>query len=153
MSQVKFLTPAIYRREHHANLTHHLAPKKDWSLSEWIANFLQEDMFFKDLDYEGFYDDAMPGGDSDIAGDLDDGILESLVIVGLAAALVFLVMYRQQRQQAARRAEEQAARREQQQGGQAAPRNAVPQPAGGQGFFPQPGVPEFGQWAVGGVGH
>ena len=133
------------------------APRKDWSLSEWIANFVQDDLFlYDDAAYDDLYDGAMPGGDSDVAGDVDDGIIESIIIVGLAAALVFLVMYRQQRQQAARRAEEHAARRRQQrhqqrhqqqqqeQGGQVADR-----PQG----FPQAGNPDFGQWAVGGVGH
>ena len=50
----------------------------------------------------------MPGGDDFYDdGDIDDGMLEMLVIVGLAATLAFLVYYRQQRQQEARRREEQ----------------------------------------------
>jgi hypothetical protein len=48
----------------------------------------------------------MPGGD-DYYDEIDDGIVESLIIVGLAAALVFLVYYRQQRQVNHRRAMEQ----------------------------------------------
>lgn len=126
-------------------------PKKDWSLKEWIANFLQDEIFYYgDGDYEDPYNDPMPGGDSGIEGDLDDGIIESLVIVGLAAALVFLVMYRQQRQQAARRAEENIRRgQQQQQGGQDQRNIPQQQPQDGQGFF-QPGA---AQWGVGGVGH
>ncbi|KAB5549667.1 ubiquitin-protein ligase sel1 [Coniochaeta sp. 2T2.1] len=92
------------------------APKKDWSLSEWIANFIDDEMRYYEQLYDEDYDDAgmMPGGDGDITGGIagdgvdDDGIFESLVIVGLAAALVFLLLYRQQRQAQARREEEQA---------------------------------------------
>jgi SEL1 protein len=104
--------------------------------------------------YDEDYDDAMPGGDSDIAGDIDDGIFESLVIVGLAAALVFLLMYRQQRQAQARREEENARRQGQQ----------VPPAVGGNN--PPPAPPVQGQqpagnglqgweWVAGpgGVGH
>lgn len=110
-------------------------------------------MFYYSND-EDFVDsyDAMPGGDSDAQGDdLDDGVLESLAIMGLAAALVFLVLYRQQRQQAARRAEENARRQhqqQQQQGGQG-PRNPPPQPDRRLDL----GVHDFGQWGPGGVGH
>ena len=72
-------------------------------------------MRYYEQGYDEDYEDTMPGGDGTIAGDLgeDDGILESLVIVGLAAALVFLLMYRQQRQAQARRQEEENARRQQ----------------------------------------
>ncbi len=92
----------------------------------------------------------MPGGD-DYYDEIDDGIVESLIIVGLAAALVFLVYYRQQRQVNHRRAMEQQ--------GQGAPANGgVPaQPLPGQqpngGFFPPPGDPNFNQWVAGGIGH
>ncbi|KAM7222567.1 protein sel-1 1 [Rhypophila decipiens] len=135
-------------------------PKKDWSLSEWIANFLQDDRVYYDdgLYDDELYDDGMPGGDSGIS-EMDDGIFESLLIVGLAAALVFLVLYRQQRQVAARRREEreeghqpqnQNQNQNQGQGQGQAPQQQQP-PQGG--FFPQPGDPDFGQWAAGGVGH
>ncbi|KAJ4297272.1 ERAD-associated protein [Collariella sp. IMI 366227] len=81
------------------------APKKEWSLSEWINNFLQDDALYYDDLYDDLYpDDTMPGGDP---LDFEDGIMESVVILGLAAALIFLVMYRQQRQQQARRREEE----------------------------------------------
>jgi SEL1 protein len=96
----------------------------------------------------------MPGGDADADGlyddPLDDGILESLIIIGLAAALVFLIYYRQQQQLAHRRGEEAA--RAQQQGQQAAPAAQQPQPED-RGLFPQPGDPEFQQWVAGGIGH
>lgn len=94
----------------------------------------------------------MPGGDSDGFYEdaiIDDGILESLVIIGLAAALVFLIYYRNQAQAAARREQEARAR----QGGQPVAAQ-VPEPQGqDRGLFPQPGDPEFGQWVAGGVGH
>ncbi|KAK0656602.1 hypothetical protein B0T16DRAFT_441513 [Cercophora newfieldiana] len=128
------------------------APKKDWSLSEWITNFMQDDMmYYEDEGYDPLYDDDMPGGDG-ILGEIDDGIFESVVIIGLVTALAFLVFYRQQRQQAAARQQEQEeARRQQQQqpqqGGQ--PRDERNQ----GGFFPPPGDPNLNMWAAGGVGH
>jgi SEL1 protein len=99
-----------------------------------------------------YEDETMPGGDP---LEFDDGIMESVVILGLAAALVFLVMYRQQRQQAARRQEEEARRQHQgvaAQGGAVGGNQPLPQRPE-RGFFPQPGDPDFGQWAAGGVGH
>ncbi|KAL2023258.1 hypothetical protein VTK56DRAFT_3381 [Thermocarpiscus australiensis] len=126
------------------------APKKEWSLSEWINNFLQDDAPYYDEAYDDLYDDTMPGGDP---LEVDDGVLESFAILGLAAALVFLIMYRQQRQQAARRREEEA-RRQQHAAAQAGAAEGNQQPHQQErGFFPQPGDPNFGQWAVGGVGH
>lgn len=130
-----------------------LVLKKDWSLSEWITNFLQDDrLYYDDAEYEELYDDGMPGGDSGM-GEMDDGVFESLLIVALAAALVFLVMYRQQRQQRQRR-EDEDNRRGHQQPAQAQAQQQQPGGAGGQGgFFPPPGDPNAGQWAAGGVGH
>jgi SEL1 protein len=87
----------------------------------------------------------MPGGDDfyDDGTEIDDGLVEMFLIVGLAGILAFLVYYRQQRQREARRRAEQG-----QQGGAA----AVPQQQD-QGFFPPPGEPEFANWVAGGVGH
>jgi SEL1 protein len=127
------------------------ALKKQWSLSEWIHNFLQDDHpYYADVDYDENYlpeNDPMPGGDVDGLYDdpADDGILESLIIVGLAAALVFLIYYRQQRQLAHRREDDNARA---QQGEQ----NQQPQHED-RGLFPQPGEPDFAQWVAGGVGH
>ncbi|KAI0011949.1 HCP-like protein [Xylariaceae sp. FL0662B] len=137
------------------------APRKDWSLSEWIANFLQEDDLYYNEVYQEYYDDTITDGDGQPIGDgLDDdvdGVLESLIILGLVGAILFLMYYRAQRQQAHRRAEEEdAARRQQQQpGGGAQPGPAAqPQPPPQQrGLFPQPGDPDFAQWAAGAVGH
>jgi SEL1 protein len=95
----------------------------------------------------------MPGGDVDGFYDdiIDDGILESLIIIGLAATLVFLIYYRNQHQQAHRRQEE--ANRAQQ-GNQPAADVQAQQPQGqDQGLFPQPGDPALNDWVAGGVGH
>lgn len=77
----------------------------------------------------------------------DDGLLESLVIIGLAAVLAVLVYWRQQRQQQQQRQEQ--ARRQQQGVGQQQPQAQ----AQGGGFFPNPGDPAWGQWVAGGIGH
>lgn len=92
----------------------------------------------------------MPGGDADGMYDelIDDGIIESLIILTLAGALIFLIYYRQQRQLAAhgRNDVDVGGRQENQ------PAAQGQQPLD-RGLFPQPGDPEFGQWVAGGVGH
>ncbi len=108
-------------------------------------------MYYGDADFDDNYlpdTDPMPGGDADGLYEdiLDDGLLESFVIIGLAAALVFLIYYRQQHQLAHRRQEEAA-------NGQ---NGAVPEGQAQQedrGLFPQQGDPEFNQWVAGGIGH
>jgi len=117
-------------------------------------------IYYEDDPYDPLYEDDMPGGDG-ILGEMDEGIFESVVIIGLVTALVFLVMYRQQRQQAARRQEEEARRQQQEGQGRdgAAARNPGNQGHQGnqerrdRGFFPPPGDPDIAQWAAGGVGH
>ena len=91
----------------------------------------------------------MPGGDTDGMYDelIDDGIIESLIILTLAGALVFLIYYRQQRQLAAH------GRNEADGGGQENQPPAQGQQPQDRDLFPQPGDPEFGQWVAGGVGH
>ncbi|KAI1487999.1 hypothetical protein F5X96DRAFT_647558 [Biscogniauxia mediterranea] len=131
------------------------SPKKDWSLSEWLANFLQDDTINYEDPYEEYYDDTITGSDGEAMGEgLDDeldGILESLIILGLVGAILFLMYYRAQRQQAHRQAQEDAARQQQ----QAMGRGGGVQPPGEaqRGLFPQPGDPNFAPWGVGGVGH
>ena len=144
-------------------------PKKEWSFSEWISNFLEDPHPYyhgADDDYDDPNPEGMPGGDDDYYAELDDNILDSLIIVGLAAALAFLVYYRQQRQTNHRREVET-----QQQGhpnpdqdqplqpGQPQAENGIPleerlpgQQADG-GFFPPPEDPNFPAWVAGGVGH
>jgi SEL1 protein len=94
--------------------------------------------------------DTMPGGDDFLGDDLDDGLLESVLIISLAAALAVLVMYRRRRQ-------EERDRQQRQHGNNAAAGNVQQQNANAhqqdRGLFPQPGDPEFPGWAVGGVGH
>jgi SEL1 protein len=120
-------------------------------MSEWISNFLRDDhLYYGDNDYDDSYlpeTDPMPGGDVDGLYDdvIDDGILESFIILGLAAALVFLVYYRQQH------AAEAARGQHEDDAAQDGHRQQPPQE--NRGLFPQPGDPEFGQWIAGGVGH
>lgn len=114
---------------------------------------MQDDLQYyenQEDDYELAYDDPMPGGDSGLGEGDDDGILESLAIVGVVGALVFLILYRQQRQQQARQQAEQAERqRLQQQGGHAGLQAQGQQ--GAQVGGPLPG--DFRQWGAAAVGH
>ncbi|KAF4125169.1 hypothetical protein GMORB2_4008 [Geosmithia morbida] len=115
--------------------------KKDWSLSEWIANFIQDDgyMYEDDAYLDDLYDDTIGPGSE---GDLDEGgLVESLLIVSVMAALVFLLWWRQHIQQAhAQRQEEQ---REQQQQQQQQQQQPPPE------MRPDDGFPA---WAAGGLG-
>lgn len=126
-------------------------PKKDWSLREWIANFLRDEHpYYHDVeDEDDFTDpiapDPMPGGD-DYYDAIDEGLVESLIIIGLAGALIYLVYYRQQRTLNHRRAMEQ-------QGIAAQPAQPLPGQQADGGFFPPPDDPNFNQWVAGGIGH
>ncbi|KAI9752229.1 MAG: hypothetical protein M4579_005705 [Chaenotheca gracillima] len=127
--------------------------KKKWSFREWINNFLEDDqLYYDDMDDEDTTDpirDSLPGDDG-FYDEIEEGILESFIIIGLAAALAFLVYYRQQRQFNHRR----DAQNNQQAGAggaQQAPAQGQPQQGEDRGFFPQPGDPEFGQWVAGGT--
>jgi SEL1 protein len=125
-------------------------------MSEWISNFLRDDhLYYGDNGYDDNYlpeTDPMPGDVDGLYEDIiDDGILESIIILGLAAVLVVLIYYRQQHQLAHRRGEEVARRQQVDQAAQDGQRQQPPQED--RGVFPQPGDPEFGQWVAGGVGH
>lgn len=167
-----------------ADISLHPEPKQEWSFGEWISNFLQDDQpYYHDLEEE---DEIMEPshehihGGEDIYGDLvEDGIIESLIIVGLAAALAFLVYYRQQRQlnnnnnnnnhnnnqQQQQQPQGQQTERNQQTGGgsdgqgdehppqEGRDQQAQPPPVQDRGLFPGPGDPEYGQWVAGGVAH
>jgi len=134
--------------------THH----KRYSLMEWVANFLEADLeqYEQQLAREDDADEwdttatgHIPG--EDLYDDIDDGIIETFIIVGIAAALAFLVYLRQQRQLQQRRQRE-----EHQAGGQPPPPPQDQQQGPGQrnrGMFPDPGDPDYMNWAVGGVGH
>ncbi|KAG9683334.1 HCP-like protein, partial [Aureobasidium melanogenum] len=125
--------------------------KPSRTLSQWVSDFLEADAAYYAEHFEADdWEDAhhhMPGGD-DFYDDseIDDGLIEMFMIVGLAALLAFLVYYRQQRQQEARR-------RAEAQGQQGENGNAAPPQQQDQGFFPPPGEPEFANWVAGGVGH
>lgn len=156
---------------------------KHWrSFSDWMAHFLEyayeDDMHsggsnLDDIDLDDATADAaafndpgpMPGGD-DFYDDFDDGILESLIIIGLAATLAFLVYYRQNRQLQNQGAGNLVVAPAPAPGVGAVVAGAQPvdrvaqdppeQPIQGdeaRGFFPNPGDPEFQDWVVGGVGH
>ena len=136
--------------------------KETTTWSQWIAKFLENERELNrqaelEDDLESRYNDPMPGGD-DYYDDIDEGTIESLLIVALAGALAFLVYYRQQRQQNHRRATTEQQRRQElnRSGGEQVPAqnealNPGQQPDGG--FFPPPGDPNFEAWRAGGVGH
>lgn len=135
------------------------------SLKEWFTAFLAAEADAaaarQDLldELGGDYDLGSLADltDEEIWADLVDGLLESFIILGLAAMLIGLVIYRRQR--AERRAvEEQQARMQGQQPDAAAPQaNANENNDGNEnedrGLFPGQGDDEFINWAVGGVGH
>lgn len=109
----------------------------------------------------------MPGGDDDYYDDIDESLVESFIIIGLAATLAFLVYYRNQRQLGHRRQAEGQTGQAQQQGqpvqgdgGGGGVGVAIvddqqalqgQQPDGG--FFPQVDDPNYAAWVAGGVGH
>lgn len=82
---------------------------------------------------DGYYDEL------DL--DLDEGLLEGLVIITLAATLMVLVYMRQQRNR----------QRQNDNAGAGGANGAAD--GGDRGLFPRPGDPEFAQWVAGGVGH
>ncbi|GAB7356092.1 hypothetical protein MBLNU459_g6699t1 [Dothideomycetes sp. NU459] len=152
------LSSAHQLEKHSITNKYRPAPKKSRSLSEWLNDFLEADAAYyadqyeaDDWDHDGHHhSDHMPGAADDFFDEeIDDGILEMLVIIGLVGALAFLVYYRQQRQLDARRRQEQQQQQQQQQ----QQGNAVPQQDQDPGFFPQPGQPEFANWVAGGIGH
>ena len=144
---------------------------KNRSFSEWIAHFLEyaneqerdsgqvDDMELDSVIFGG--NDPMPGGEENY-DDFDEGLLESLIIIGLAATLAFLVYYRQQRQLQNQRVVEAVPGVDAQRnaavapGAQQQPVNIAPVPEANEGeggFFPIPGDPDWDQWVAGGVGH
>ncbi|KAM4058431.1 hypothetical protein HRG_006600 [Hirsutella rhossiliensis] len=110
---------------------------KDWSLSEWIANFLQDDKLYDDELYgdEGL-DGTIGAGEEGLE---DGGLLESVVIIGVTSGLVLLLWWRQRVQQANAQADEERRRNRGQPAHQA-------QGDHGEGN----GV--FREWAAGGIG-
>lgn len=123
------------------------AVKKRYSLHEWIVNFLEADLErYARLEEQADEWDtgrlAATDQEQALYGeeyyDIDDGMLETLIIVALAAALAFLVYLRQQRGLAERR-------RQRGEEGDGVVED--------RGMFPAPDAADFNDWAVGGVGH
>jgi SEL1 protein len=117
---------------------------KDWSLSEWVTNFLKDDPYYEDDEalYGDYMDDTMDVGEEDY---LDaGGLVESILILGITFSLVLLLWYRQRMQQAHAQAEE--ARRQGQ--GQGPQQQQMP----GPGANPANPFDGFGGWAAGGMG-
>lgn len=132
------------------------------TFKEWIAAFIENDeeeeanyraQLYKQRAEDG-HDDMLgtntdPRDDGhedgyydDLDLDIDESFLEGLIIFTLAATLLVLVYIRQQRNR--QRPNENGAN----QGAAAGAGDG-----NDRGFFPQPGEPEFGQWAAGGIGH
>ncbi|KAL7926794.1 ubiquitin-protein ligase [Trichoderma austrokoningii] len=103
--------------------------KKDWSLAEWINNFLEEEGLPYDDDYlDDMYDGTLGDEDEDIM----DGIVESTLIIGITLALVLLLWWRQRmQQQHAQNVEEERQNQRPQQGNPINPEDAFPAWAGG----------------------
>ncbi|KAI1965363.1 ERAD-associated protein [Ophidiomyces ophidiicola] len=90
----------------------------------------------------------------DLDLDIDDGMLESLVIIGLAATLIVLLHFRQQR--AMRRADNTGRNNNQGATGDPGPGAQAPEPRDGEedrGLFPAPDDPDYPAWIAGAIGH
>ena len=134
-------------------------PRKDWTFSEWLATFLEDQHpYYHGADDDGYYDDpipehGLPGGDDDYYDQIDEGLLEFFIIAGLAAALAVLVYYRQNRQANHNRDQQQQNQGQPAEGQGHDGQPLLPgQPPEG-GFFPPRDDPGFGGWVAGGVGH
>lgn len=112
-----------------AMLTNFTEKKKDWSLSEWITNFLEDEGLPYEDDYlDDMYDGTLGDDDEDIL----DGVVESTLIIGITLALVLLLWWRQRmQQQHAQNVEGERQNQRQQQGNPINPEDAFPAWAGG----------------------
>lgn len=118
-------------------------------MKEWIRNFIQDgaQQFYEDFDDDLYPTDALASGgnEDNLYDDIgDDGVMETVLIMVLAAALVWLIYYRQARQMVHRRAEQERLR----QAGLPVP--AIP---ADNGVFPGPGDPAALDWVARGIGH
>ena len=136
------------------------APEKQWSLGEWIANFISADLplydNFEPDDWDAAHVADTMGPDQEYYDDIDQGIIDSLIIISLAAALALLVFYRQQRQLNHRRArEQQAAAAAANPNTHHDDNNAAqnPEREEDRGVFPRVGNPDYNNWVAGGIGH
>lgn len=143
-----------------------LEAKPRRTFTEWLSAFIENDeaAYYQEL-YEahaededfmrtrGLESDHEDGYYDDLEFDIDEGMLEGLLIVGLAATLLVLVYIRQQQQR--NRQNQNAANQANVNGNANANANVNGNANAGndRGLFPRPGDPEFGQWVAGGVGH
>ncbi|PFH59512.1 hypothetical protein XA68_12244 [Ophiocordyceps unilateralis] len=106
---------------------------KDWSLAEWIANFLEDDTlsYEEETREQDSLDGTMGTGEEVLE---DGGVLESVLIIGVTTALVLLLWWRQRMQQGHGQADEERRRNQ------------------GQAEHPRPanGADGFREWAAGG---
>lgn len=141
-------------------------PTKHNTWGEWLAQFLSNaaDDASTALDDTGYADTLVGSDDYDLKDEFNGALLETIVMLALAAGLAVLVYYRQARQQEQVRARAERDRRQREEDdGNAVwqagpgvpdrpahadqPRLPGQQPDGG--FFPQPGDPEFDVWRAG----
>ena len=141
-----------------------IAPRKTWT--EWLHAFLEADAaLYREQhphphhndpedplaatadDRDDWYTNAgqTPGGDYDDLEFDEEGLIESVLIIGAAALLMILVVYRRRRQ------DQRERERLGLPPGAPLPGQPVVQPEGG--LFPQAGNPDLANWAAGGVGH
>lgn len=127
-----------------------------FSFREWLSTFLEDQHSYYHSSDSSHQDDLPSSAEipSDGLDDIDEGIIESLIIIALAGALAFLIYYRNQRQTNHRRGLEGHQQQQQQQAQQEPQQGQVldGQQADG-GFFPPPGDPGYAHWVAGGVGH
>lgn len=139
-----------------------------FSFREWLSTFLEDQHpYYHSSDSSQEDIPSSTEIPSDGLDDIDEGIIESLIIIALAGALAFLIYYRNQRQTNHRRglegqqqqqAQQQPQQQQPQQQAQAQlePQQGQVVPDGQQadgGFFPPPDDPGYPQWIAGGVGH
>ncbi|EMC98675.1 hypothetical protein BAUCODRAFT_377611 [Baudoinia panamericana UAMH 10762] len=145
------------------------AQRKRRTFTEWLNDFLEADaqMYAQEMEEADDWGDGhgaesgMPGDEFwGAEGQIDDGVMETLLICGLVAALGWLIYYRQQQQRAAEQRRREGVEQGHAAGGAVlaeAQQPAPAPPAPGQqpdgGFFPQPGDPNWNAWIAGGVGH
>ena len=141
--------------------------KPTWT--EWFSGYFDEGHpYYHGAEHDDETDphanEPLLGGGEAILDEIDGHLTESLLIIGLAGLLAWLVYYRQLRQHEDRQRERA---QQQRSTGAAATANAAPpetpaapqpgnQAAGqqdDQGLFPPPDDPNFNAWRAGGVGH
>ena len=123
-----------------------MATAKKWSLSEWVANFLEEDRQYYESDEKHEGSGVASNGDDlyDDLASLDEGLIEMFLIMAVVASILYLVFLRQQRLLAPGPNNGAGANQAGNLGQAAAPDN---------GLFPHPGDPAFPEWVAGGIGH